>query len=110
MATARLKAIGHSAYKVRRVADLVRGRDLESAEGLLENTATPVAQALLKVVRSAAANAVHNDAQVRDGLTLTSIQVDDGPVLKRYRARSRGRASANNRRTAHVTVTVEEAA
>lgn len=106
MSTAYYKMAGISPYKARRVADLIRGLDVEDAEDLLENMSTPIAHAFLKLLRSAVANARHNDSLNTDELRLARVQVDKGPVFKRFRAKSRGRAGSFNRPTSHIRLEV----
>jgi len=108
MPTARLKMTGNSPYKMRRVADLVRGLEISEVEGVLKNMSTPLARKLYKLIMSAVANAEHNNALRRENLRLARITVDGGTWLKRYKPRARGRAGAFNRPTSHITVTVEE--
>ncbi|MGE4618087.1 MAG: 50S ribosomal protein L22, partial [Gammaproteobacteria bacterium] len=61
-----------------------------------------------KVLESAIANAEHNDGADVDELTVSHISVDEGPTMKRWRARARGRAAKILKRTCHVTISVEE--
>lgn len=99
---------GISPYKARRVADLIRGLEVEQAEDLLSNMTTPIAKTMLKLLHSAAANATNNDDLRLESLSLTEVEVNQGPVLKRFRAKSRGRAGSFNRPTSHIRITLEE--
>lgn len=95
-----------SASKARVVLDLVRGVDVRRADEILQFTARDVAQDIRKVLASAVANAVHNDEQEPDELFVLAAFADEGPTLKRFRPRARGRATRINKRTCHVTVIV----
>ena len=106
MAVAKLKMAPHSPYKVARVAELIRGRDVVSVEYMLHTLKTPIAKIILNLIHSAAANAEHNDSLRRDDLTVKSVLVTQGPKLKRFKPRSRGSAGAFNRPTAHIQVEV----
>jgi large subunit ribosomal protein L22 len=97
-----------SSRKARLVADLVRGRTVEEALAVLQYSPQVAARHLLKVLRSALANAEHNH-QVRnlDDLRV-GVTVDEGPRLKRIQPRAMGRAFRILHRTSHVTVTLAE--
>lgn len=94
---------------MRLVIDQVRGAALSDAENRLMYMTSPAAQVVLKVVRSAAANAENNDLLNRDELKIVRITADQGPVLKRYQPKARGRAGAKDRPSCHLTVEVAEA-
>jgi large subunit ribosomal protein L22 len=108
MTFARSKNIGISPYKMRLVIDQVRGKSVSAAESHLMYMTTPTAEVVLRLVRSAAANAENNDYLNRDDLKIVRITADQGPVLKRYQPRARGRAGAKNRPTCHLTIEVAE--
>lgn len=93
--------------KVRRVADLVRGASVADAVLTLTYAPQSAADDVLKVVESAAANAVNNGGLVRESLVVTQVFVDEGPTLKRFRPRAQGRAGRILKRTSHITVVVE---
>jgi large subunit ribosomal protein L22 len=95
--------------KVRLVADEIRGRKVESALQLLKYTNKKAARLMEKVLKAAIANAEHSDGMgsVED-LRISRIQVDGGPVLKRFMARAMGRATRIHKRTSHVTVVVDD--
>ena len=101
--------VGVSPYKMRLVIDQVRGRSVSEAETRLMYLSSPAAGIVLKLVRSAAANAENNDLLNRDDLKIVKITADKGPVLKRYQPRARGRAGAKDRPSCHLTVEVAEA-
>lgn len=94
--------------KLRQVAELVRGKAVEEALALLRFMPGKAAVPIAKVVNSAAANAEHNQDLERDDLYIKTILVDEGPIVKRYRPRARGRADLKRRRTSHITVVVAE--
>ena len=92
--------------KVRRVADLVRGKSVDDALTALQFAPQAAAENVYKVIESAAANAVNNQGLVREKLVVTKLMVDEGPTLKRFRPRAQGRASRILKRTSHITVIV----
>jgi len=95
--------------KARLVADQVRGLTVPEAQTLLEFSTRGAAQDIGKVIASATANAEANHELVGDELRITEINVDEGPVLKRWRARARGRATRIDKRTSHVSVALTPA-
>ena len=95
-----------SAYKFREVLNLIRGRDIKTAKEILSGLERDVAGVIGKLLDSAIANAVNNDRISADELYVASCYADEGPTMKRFRARARGRAGAIRKRTAHVTVIV----
>lgn len=107
-ATARLKGARISAQKVRLVADQVRGMPVEKAEQLLAFSTKKAARIMKKVLLSAIANAEHNDGADIDELTIAVITVDEGPTMKRGRARAKGRGTRILKRTSHITLTVAD--
>ena len=106
--TARLKGARISAQKVRLVADQVRGMPVEKAEQLLTFSTKKAAQIVKKVLLSAVSNAEHNDGADIDELIVSTIMVDEGPTLKRGRARAKGRGTRILKRTSHISVTVAD--
>ena len=90
--------------KVRLVADEVRGKSYPEAASILRFTNKRAARIVGDVINSAAANAEHNDDADPDELFVREIRVDDGPTIKRYRARAMGRATMIRKRTSHITV------
>lgn len=95
-----------SAYKARVVLDLIRGLDVRSADDVLMLTERGIARDIRKVLRSAVANAVNNDGQEADELYVIACFADEGPTMRRFRPRARGRASRIRKRTCHITVIV----
>ena len=102
------KTIRVSPQKARLVVDLVRGKTVKEALGILEYTNKAASPAISKVVKSAAQNAVYNNDADAEKLYVKAIFVDEGPTMKRFRPRAQGRASQINKRTSHITVVVEE--
>jgi ribosomal protein L22 len=90
--------------KARLVADQVRGLTVPEARTLLDFSVRGAARDISKLIASAAANAENNHELVADDMRIAEIQVDEGPTLKRWRARARGRATRIEKRTSHVSV------
>jgi len=103
---AQVKYVRGSASKARRVLDLIRNESTGRAIEILSFSDTGVAETILKVLNSAIANAEHNDSIPPDELYVAACYADEGPTLKRFRPRARGRASRINKRTCHITVIV----
>ncbi len=95
-----------SASKAREVLDLIRGLDVGAADDVLRFAERDVAIVIRKVLASAVANAQNNDAQDPDELKVVACFADEGPTLKRFRPRARGRATRVRKRTCHITVVV----
>ncbi len=96
-----------SASKVRVVLDLIRDLPVRRADEVLQFTDREAARVVRKVLASAVANAVHNDEQDAEELYVKAAFADEGPTLKRFTPRARGRAGRINKRTAHITVIVD---
>jgi large subunit ribosomal protein L22 len=95
-----------SAYKAREVLDLIRGLPVDRATEVLRFTERAPATAIGKVLASAIANAEHNDQLDGSTLYVSACYADEGPTLKRWRPRARGRATRIRKRTCHITVVV----
>jgi large subunit ribosomal protein L22 len=108
--TARLNGARISAQKVRLVADQVRGMPVDQAEQLLAFSTKKAAHIVKKVLMSAIANAEHNEGADIDELKIQTIMVDEGPTMKRGRARAKGRGTRILKRTSHITLTVADRA
>jgi large subunit ribosomal protein L22 len=106
--SAKLSHARISPQKVRLVADLVRGMPVERALETLTFSNKKAAQIMRKVLESAIANAEHNAGADVDELKIAKIFVNEGPVLKRFEARAKGRGNRILKRTSHITVTVDE--
>jgi large subunit ribosomal protein L22 len=100
------KYIRGSATKARQVLDLIRGLDVQRADDVLRYTEREMASTIRKVLASAVANAEHNDSQGRDELYIAACFADEGPTLRRFRPRARGRATRIRKRTCHITIIV----
>lgn len=107
-ASAKLSHARISPQKARLVADLVRGMPVERALETLTFSPKKAAQIVRKVLESAIANAEHNVGADVDELKIAKIYVNEGPVLKRFEARAKGRGNRIQKRTSHITVTVGE--
>jgi len=99
-----------SAYKAREILNLIRGEQVARALEILEFAERDVAQVILKCLESAIANAEHNDQVPADELYVSACFADEGPTLKRWRPRARGRATRIRKRTCHITVIVSRLA
>jgi len=95
-----------SPQKCRLVADQVRRLPVGKALELLEFSSKKAAKPIRKVLESAIANAEHNQGADIDELKVSEIMIDEGPVLKRWRARAKGRAAPIIKRTCHISVSV----
>jgi ribosomal protein L22 len=90
--------------KARLIADQVRGMHIEEARALLQFSPRAAAQDIHKLIDSAAANAENNHDLIGDEMTISTITVDEGPTLKRFRPRAQGRATPIHKRTSHIAV------
>jgi large subunit ribosomal protein L22 len=95
-----------SAYKAREVLDLIRGKHVSDADEILQFVERDVAIAIRKVLASAVANAQNNDGQDPETLFVSACYADEGPTMKRWRPRARGRATRIRKRTTHITIIV----
>lgn len=95
-----------SPQKARLVTDMIRGKDVGEALAVLRFAPQRASRVVEKVLRSAVANATHNLELDEDSLYVARAYVDQGPVLKRWKPRARGRADMRRRPLAHVTVVV----
>lgn len=107
-AVAVMKHAHISPQKARLVADQVRNLSVERALQILTFSNKKAAHLIKRVLESAIANAEHNEGADIDELKVATIQVDGGPVLKRMRARAKGRGNRILKRTSHITVAVAE--
>lgn len=95
-----------SPFKVRRVLNQIRGRSYREALIILEFMPYRACEPIVKVLRSAVANAEHNQGLDPKDLVISKAFADGGPTLKRYRPRAQGRAYQIRKRTCHITVAV----
>jgi large subunit ribosomal protein L22 len=102
------KFVRTSPFKLRRVINMIRGKSLEEAMGILDFTSSTAATPVKKVLGSAAANAENNYAMRKETLYVHECFVDGGPVLKRMRRGSMGRGSMIHKRTSHITVVLSD--
>lgn len=107
-ALARLNGARISPQKCRLVADQIRGLKVGRAIETLSFHKKKAAKIVKKVLESAIANAEHNEGADIDELRVSAIFVDEGPVLKRFMPRAKGRANQILKRTSHITVKVSE--
>jgi large subunit ribosomal protein L22 len=97
-----------ASQKARLVADQIRGKSVGEALKLLEFSPKRGAKLVRKVLESAIANAEHNNGADVDELKIKAIFVDEGPHMKRWMARAKGRGARILKRTSHITVTVAD--
>jgi large subunit ribosomal protein L22 len=95
-----------SATKARVVLNLIRDKDVTTADEILKFSERDAAIVIRKLLRSAVANAEHNDEQIAEDLFVSACFADEGKTLRRFRPRARGRASRIRKRTCHITVIV----
>jgi large subunit ribosomal protein L22 len=93
--------------KARRVVDMVRGMGVEDALNLLQFAPQAAAETVYKILASAVANAETTEGLDAGTLVVSKAMVDEGPTMKRWRARAQGRASRINKRTSHITLVVQ---
>jgi large subunit ribosomal protein L22 len=105
---AQAKYVRMSPRKARLVAEHLRGRSVPEARAVLAFTAREAAGELEKVLQSAVSNAEANHGIAEDRLYISAAYVDGGPVMKRWRARARGRVARIRKRTCHITVQLRE--
>ena len=103
---ATLRSARLSAQKGRLVADLIRGKKIDQAMNILTFSPKKGAVIIKKVLESAIANAEHNDGADIDELSVKTIFVEKGAVLKRFTARAKGRGDRISKQTCHIYVTV----
>ncbi len=96
--------------KARRVGDLVRGMDTQEALAILQFAPQAVASNFYKLVESAVANAVTTEGLDASDLVISTVLVEEGPTMKRWRPRAKGAANRILKRTSHLTVVVQPSA
>lgn len=107
-AKAYLNYVRISPRKVCIVLDLIRGKDVKLAKAILEHTPKAACEPLLKLLKSAVANAENNHDMDTSKLYVAACSVSQGPTLKRIRPRAQGRAFRIRKRTSHITIVVKE--
>ena len=100
------KYVRTSASKARVVLDLIRGLDVRKASEVLRFSERAVSTDIAKVLQSAVANATHNHAQDAEELYIAACYADEGPTMRRFRPRARGRATRIRKRSCHITIVV----
>jgi large subunit ribosomal protein L22 len=103
---AQVRFVRMSASKARQVLDLIRGKSVAQADEVLALSERDAGRVIQKCLRSAVANAEHNDGLDPDELFVATCFADEGPTLRRFRPRARGRATRIRKRTCHITVVV----
>ena len=93
--------------KARRVVDLVRGSGVDDALAVLRFAPQAASEPVYKLLASAVSNAEGGEGLARSSLVVSKAMVDEGPTLKRWRPRARGRAARIHKRTSHITVVVQ---
>jgi len=109
--TSKLKYVRQSPYKIRFVADLIRGKDVTDAINILSSTNKKASEFLLKLLNSAVSNINYNNEDInleQNDLYVKKIYVDGGPTLKRFRPAAMGRAAPIKKRMSHITVIIGE--
>lgn len=107
-ARANLRYVRISPRKVKIVCDLIRGKSVPQATAILLTTPKAASEPLLKLLKSAAANAENNHSMDPERLYVSEIFANPGPIIKRIQPRAQGRAFRINKRTSHVTLVVAE--
>ena len=102
------KSLRVSPIKARLVIDLIRGKDINEALNILNNTNKKTSKFVIKVVNSAVANATNNFNMDKNKLFIKEARVDAGPVMKRHMFDSRSHIGRKDRRTSHIVITVAE--
>jgi large subunit ribosomal protein L22 len=105
-AYARARFVRITPLKARRVVDMVRGLPAEEAMTILQFAPQGAAETVHKLIASAVANAETTEGLDGADLVISRAMVDEGPTMKRWRARAQGRASRINKRTSHITIVV----
>ena len=109
-AKASVKFIRMSPRKVQIVCDLIRGKDVATAAAILMQTPKAASEPVLKLLKSAAANAENNHGMDPEKLYVSTCLATPGPIIKRIMPRAQGRAYRINKRTSHITIKVSERA
>ena len=107
-AMARLNFYRMSPFKIRLVADTIKGRPVEDALAILSASKQKASRPLEKLLRSAIANASENHEMDPDALVVRNVLVDQGPTMKRWMPRAMGRATPIRKRTSKITIIVAE--
>ncbi|GJL82773.1 MAG: 50S ribosomal protein L22 [marine bacterium B5-7] len=106
--SAKARYVRLSAQKCRLVADQIRQMSVSRAIEVLQFSPKKAAIHVRKVLESAIANAEHNEGADIDDLKVAAIMVDEGPTMKRWRARAKGRAASIHKQNCHITITLSD--
>ncbi|MCB8969223.1 MAG: 50S ribosomal protein L22 [Solirubrobacterales bacterium] len=106
MVSASAKYVRISARKARVVADQIRGKSYEEAEALLSFSPRGASVPMLKLLRSAGANAENNDDLDPEDMRVARVSVDEGPTMRRFRPRAKGRATRIDKRSCHINISL----
>lgn len=106
---AKLSYLRIAPRKVRLVTALIKGKKVEKAQNILNFTTKKAAQPVLKLLNSALASAINTFQMQESNMYISKVLVNEGPKLKRWRARARGRAFAIQKKTSHITIILQEA-
>ena len=107
-AKAHVKYVSISPRKVEVVLDQIRGKSIDEALAILRYLPNKGARITEKLIQSAAANAENNHDMVRDNLYVAQVFANQGPTMKRYKARARGSANLIRKRSTHISVVLKE--
>ena len=107
-AKAYLRYVRISPRKVQIVCDLIRGKDVKTATAYLMQTPKAASEPMLKLLKSAVANAENNNGMKRENLYVAECYANKGPTMKRVRPRAQGRAYRIEKRMSHITVVLNE--
>ena len=107
-ATAKVTYVRISPRKVQIVLDLIRNQPADKAMAILQHTPKAACEPMIKLLKSAIANAQNNNNMDVSRLYVAECNVGAGPILKRIRPRAQGRAYRINKRTSHITLTLKE--
>ena len=107
-AVAKVTHVRIAPRKVRVVIDLIRGKSVGEAIGILRNTPKAASPVVEKLLKSAMANAENNFHMNVENLYVSEVYADQGPTLKRIQARAKGRAFRINKKTSHITLKLQE--
>ena len=107
-AKAYLRYVRISPRKVQIVCDLIRGKDVQTAMAILMQTPKAASEPMLKLLKSAIANAENNNGMSAENLYIAECYANKGPTMKRIRPRAQGRAYRIEKRMSHITIVLDE--
>ncbi|MDR1391833.1 MAG: 50S ribosomal protein L22 [Clostridiales bacterium] len=108
LAKAKVNHVRIAPRKVKIVVDLIRKKNVSIASAILENVQKAASPILLKLLKSAVANAENNHSMNSGSLYISEIYANSGPILKRMQPRAKGRGARINKRTSHITIVLKE--